>query len=67
MMLCSLPAALNLSSQLHNAHPGITQLLIHVLYIQATYHTAETCQQNLLLLHLAAAARILSTIMAYLD
>ena len=35
MMLCNLLAALNLSSQLHNAHPGITQLLIHVLHIES--------------------------------
>lgn len=42
MMLCSLFAALHLSSQLYNAHPGITELLIHVLHTQATDHPADT-------------------------
>lgn len=48
MMLCSLLAALHFGSELHNAHPGITQLLIHVLHIQAA--------QSLLYLQAISAA-----------
>ena len=36
MKLRSLLAEVSLSSQLHNAHPGVAELLIHVLHVQAS-------------------------------